>query len=735
METLSGVVERITFYNPDSGYTVLRLQPDSKLPDAARDGTVTVVGIMPELAPGETVRFDGVWVSDPRYGRQFRAEMVQPFVPTTEDGLIAYLSSGIVRGIGPRTAERIVQHFGDQTVEVLTHQPDRLREVLKPALADKLAQAWADNQAARQTLIFLQGCGISSRIAARIYKEYGAETIARVTADPYQLADDVFGIGFIRADAIARKFGVPPEAPGRLRAGLHYTLNRLSNDGHTYAPRPTLIRSALELLEIEAGDGTQARLSAVLDGQIAAGELIQETVVRSAGDRVQAVYLPLYHRAEVGAAYRLRRLAEAPSTLVAAWGRTDWEAFLGELARRGQVALTPQQQAAVKAALTTKISVLTGGPGTGKTTTLQLVIQALESVRRPFKLASPTGRAAKRLSEATGQPASTIHRLLGFSPDGFFLHDEEMPLEADLVVIDEASMLDLLLFDSLLKALRPTTHLLLVGDVDQLPSVGAGSVLRDVIASGLAHVTRLDTIFRQDEHSLIVWNAHRVNQGQMPVLDNRSDDFFFFSADDPRQAANLVVDIVANRLPAKFGIDPVDDVQVIAPMYRGPVGVHALNEALQQALNGSPRRAEKRLGGRVFRAGDKVIQLRNNYEKDVFNGDIGRITGINFDDGELEVLVDGRYVYYDWSEADELTLAYCISTHRSQGGEYPVVVLPLHTQHYMLLQRNLLYTAITRARRMVVVVGMHKAIFLAVQNNRVTERYGLLLERLQGRIP
>jgi exodeoxyribonuclease V alpha subunit len=521
--------------------------------------------------------------------------------------------------------------------------------------------------------------------------------------------------------------GVEFDAPIRIRAGLSFALSRLALDGHVYAPRKLLLDTAAELLKVD----NQTRLAAALDGQISAEELYAETLKDAQGESTQAIYLPVYYHSEIGAAERLRAIIHTPSAMASVWKRTDWEKFLPQLAKQNSVELTDQQQGAVKAALTSKVSVLTGGPGTGKTTTLQMVINALLAEKRTFRLASPTGRAAKRLTEATGQPASTIHRMLGYMPDGGFDYDEDNPLDADMFIVDEASMIDLALFYNLLKAIRPHSHLMLVGDIDQLPSVGAGNVLRDVIDSGLAHVTRLETIFRQSEDSLIVVNAHRVNHGQMPHVQNESRDFFFFREEDPERAAELVVDIVQNRLPTKFGVDPLDEVQVIAPMYRGPVGVNALNDALQVALNGSSRNAEKKLGGRLFRAGDKVMQIKNNYEKEVFNGDIGRISGIDFDDNELEVVIDGRYIYYEFSEIDQLTHAYCISTHRSQGGEYPVVVIPLLTQHYMMLQRNLLYTAITRAKQICVLVGTPKAMHMAVQNNKVRERYSGLLGRLQ----
>lgn len=732
---LVGTVERVTYFNDANGYSVVKIKADQRIRDAeARDGTITVVGTMPELAPGESVQFGGEWINDPKYGKQFRAEVVKPVPPTSLEGIKRYLGSGIVRGIGEATAAKIVDHFGLETIDILNNNPERLGEVkgLKVGLAPKLARAWAENAAQRQTMIFLQQYGISSKLATRIYNHHGAEAIGRVQTDPYTLADEVFGIGFIKADAIARNMGVASDARERLRAGLLYALNQLAQDGNTFAPRPVLIEKACELLKIDPSNS--ARLSALVDALILGGELITDELTVE-GERAKVIYLPIYHNAESGAARRLRELCNTSSSIMADMKGTRWDEYLADLSAGNSVALTPQQQSAVQYALTTKLSILTGGPGTGKTTTLQMVIAALVKERYSFALASPTGRAAKRLQEATGYDAFTIHRLLGYSPSEGFLSDEDHPLEVDFLIVDESSMIDLLLFNSLLKALRPECHLLLVGDVDQLPSVGAGNTLRDVIDSGLAHVTRLDVIFRQGETSHIVVNAHRINHGEAPYMDNRSDDFYFFGAEDAIRTAELVVDIVRTRLPRKFQdlgmeLDVINDVQVIAPMYRGDAGVHALNEALQNALNGEKRLMEQKIGGRTFRVGDKVMQTKNNYEKNVYNGDIGRITGIDDDDNRIEVVIDGLYIDYDYSEVDELIHAYCISTHRSQGSEYPVVVMPLLTQHYMMLQRNLLYTAITRARKMVVLVGDRKAVFMAVGNNKVAKRYSGLQQRL-----
>jgi exodeoxyribonuclease V alpha subunit len=727
MENLKGTIERITYFNPENGYSVVKIKPDGAVAAGARarDGTVAVVGTMPELSVGETVLFGGSWFNDSRYGTQFKVETVTPVEPNTETGIMNYIGSGLVRGIGPRTAEKIVRHFGADTLKVLDRSPERLVEVkgLNKKKAAELAVAWAENYAGRQAMIYLQGYGVSSRMAAKIYKEYGSETIEKVKENPYTLADDVHGIGFIRADDIALKMNVPEDSPQRIAAGLFYALNQLAKEGHVYSPRARLIRKTAELLQIDE----TAPIDPILEQQLKDGKLILESVTRGDGMGNAAVYLPEYYQAEANAAWKLRALVSEPSKLAKKAKKLNLSKISSE------IRLSEQQQQAVMAALTNKVSVLTGGPGTGKTTTLKMVIESLQALDFTFALACPTGRAAKRLGEATGCTAATLHRLLAFSPKtGEFLYNETHHLEVDMVIVDETSMLDLQLFDALLQALPPQCHLMLVGDVDQLPSVGAGNVLRDVIDSGIAPVTRLNFIFRQEAGSYITVNAHRVNQGEIPYTDNQSRDFFFFNEEDPEAAARMVVDVVTNRLPARFQCDPINDVQVIAPMYRGAAGVSALNEALQKALNNSGRNAEKQIGGRIFRVGDKVMQTRNNYDKDVFNGDIGRISAIDFEEQTFEVVFDEqRYVFYEWMEVEELIHAYCISTHRSQGSEYPIVVMPLLTQHYMMLQRNLLYTAITRAKKVVVLVGTRKAMHLAVQNNQVAERYSGLVGRLK----
>lgn len=732
MEDLQGTVERITYFNEENGYSVLKVTPEKHYPRAvARDGTITVVGVMPELGEGETVKFSGDWINDQRYGLQFKAEQVIPIMPTSPKGIVAYLSSGIVKGLGPVTAQKIVDSLGAETLEILDKEPQRIHEVygLKTSLADALIDVWQNNQAMRNAMIYLQGWGISAKLAQRIYAEYGATTRQMIETNPYQLAEDVFLIGFKKADQIAQRMGIAKDDKHRLRSGLHYTLNQLANDGHTYIPYEELIAKACELLEVD--DPTAIGIA--LKGQLAAGKLKEDTIYIDELNSVHAVYLPKFYYAEQDSAKKLRYIADSFSKIINNHRQTKWDKFLKDLTKQNNVKLSEQQQGAVKAALTEKVTVLTGGPGTGKTTTLQMVINALHEGDFKFSLASPTGRAAKRLSEATEEYASTIHRLLGFSAEsGGFEYDETNTLPIDMLIVDEASMIDLQLFHSMLRALQPTTHLMLVGDVDQLPSVGAGNVLNDVIESGVAHVTRLNQIFRQDDQSQIVLNAHRINQGEQPITDNNSSDFYFFNISEPESVAEMIVDIVQNRVPEKWGYDPIRDIQVIAPMYRGVVGVNNLNESLQTALNGSFRVAEVKLFHKLYRVGDKVMQTRNNYEKDVFNGDIGFVDSMDPEDNILTVNIDGRLVEYDFSEADELIHAYCISTHRSQGSEYPVVVMPLLTQHYMMLQRNLLYTAITRAKKLVILVGSRKAVSIAVTNNKVAERYSGLLQRLKG---
>jgi exodeoxyribonuclease V alpha subunit len=744
MDTLTGSVERITYYNSENGYSVIRIQPDQHSgPGGLDNDLVTVVGNMPELSPGEHLRLTGNWKNHPKHGLQFQTETCEQVLPATVAGIRRYLGSGLIKGIGPRLAERIVEQFGDQALEVIENEPQRLLEVpdIGPKRSGSIANAWEEQKQVKDIMLFLHSHEVSTNLAIKIYKQYGDQSLQVVQSDPYRMARDIFGVGFKTADRIARSLGLPYDHPSRIEAGLIYTMNEMIDEGHVYVPRAVLSEVALELLgDIDPGF-IPAALERLREQERLYQDLlpIDETVsanvdesadlgVRETAKQYQqpAIYLMPFYHSEMGVAGRLGEFASAlPSRL------SDLPPAFLPLDPQ----LTDEQGTAIRTAISHPVSVLTGGPGTGKTTALKALIAIIEAANKSYALASPTGRAAKRLSEATGRSASTIHRLLGFSPKAGFKHNPENPLKIDLLVIDEASMLDLILANQLLKALQPGCHLLLVGDVDQLPSVGAGDVLRDVIASGIAPVTRLSFIFRQESGSQIITNAHRINQGQMPVFKGMDEiannDFFLFPAESAEEAASWVQDVVSNRIPNQFGFDPLGQIQVLAPMYRGPAGVNALNERLQAALNPpSLKKMEKLLFGKTFRLGDKVMQTQNDYDKDVFNGDIGRMHAINPMAHTMEIDFDGRRVSYDWTDADQLVLAYTVSVHKAQGSEFPVVVLPLLTAHYMMLQRNLLYTAITRARQLCVLVGNRKAIGIAVNNNRVAQRYSALAWRL-----
>ena len=733
-ETLRGTIRNLTFHDDETGYTVAQFEPDD-------GGAVTVVGVMPLLAAGEEVELLGDWVEHPRYGRQLKVAQVRPVVPTSLAGLERYLGSGLIPGVGPAIAGRIVAHFGVAAAHVLDHAPERLREVagVGAARAEAIAQAWQSQQAARAALIWLRGHGVSPRLAAKIYEAYDAQTVALVQADPYRLERDIPGVGFQTADRIAQALGVPHDAPARVMAGMSYVLEVAGQEGHVYLPFGQLVGRAANLLGVDAGFASE-----MLTQRLQAGDGLVEEFIPAPGaeqEPERAVYRRGFQRAEVGLAECLSRLAQAGGDRLEQFRTLDWR-LLRQVLAEGQagLALTERQAAAVEAAFTRPLTVLTGGPGTGKTVALGAVIRLADASGVNVALACPTGRAAKRLSEATGQLAQTVHRLLEVQPRGglfSFARNEANPLDADLVIVDEASMLDLLLAYSLVRAIRPDTHLVLVGDVDQLPSVGPGNVLRDVIAAiegGLpnAALIRLNAIFRQAAGSYIVDNAHRIVRGQMPVTDDpEATDFFLARTDDPTRAAELIEQLVCERILARFGFGP-DDIQVLSPMHRGEDGVADLNTRLQDALN--PQwgdLGELKVGERVLREGDRVMQTVNDYAKDVFNGDVGRVLAVNPEEKRLSVDFEGNVVSYEAFELNELALAYALTIHKSQGSEFPAVVVPVLNSHHIMLQRNLLYTAITRARRLVVLVGAPKAIAVAVRNDKVLQRYTALAARLR----
>ncbi|MEU6782075.1 ATP-dependent RecD-like DNA helicase [Nonomuraea angiospora] len=725
VSSLDAVLERITYANEETGYTIARVATD-------RSGSelLTVVGPLLGAQVGESLRLLGRWGSHPRYGRQFEVHSYTTVLPATIQGIRRYLGSGLIKGIGPKMAERIVDHFGTDTLEVIEQQPQRLVEVpgLGPKRTKMIAAAWEEQKIIKEVMIFLQGVGVSTSIAVRIFKQYGESSISVVKTRPYQLADDVWGIGFKTADTIAQAVGIPHDSPERVKAGLRYTLSQAADDGHCYLPAPNLAADAVKILEVPAD-----LVTTCLEDLIEAEGAVREPI--PAGDNVvPAVYLPPFHRAENSLASGLLSLLRFGHDRLKTFADVDWERAETWLHGRTGADLAPEQRQAVRLALTEKVAVLTGGPGCGKSFTVRSIVLLARAKRAKVILAAPTGRAAKRLAELTGHEATTVHRLLQLRPGGEATFDRDNPLDADLVVVDEASMLDLLLANKLVKAVAPGAHLLFVGDVDQLPSVGAGEVLKDLLAADDIPRVRLTQIFRQAQESGVVVNAHRVNTGHHPILQGMND-FFLFPCEEAEDIAALTVDVVARRIPRRFGLDPRRDIQVLAPMHRGAAGAGALNTALQEAL--TPAREgmpERRYGGRVFRIGDKITQLRNNYDKGaagVFNGTVGIVTDIRPDEHKLTVVTDeDEAVDYAFDELDELAHAYAVSIHRSQGSEYPAVVVPLATSAWMMLQRNLLYTAITRAKKLVVIVGSRRALAQAVRTKGAGRRHTGLTHRL-----
>ncbi len=727
-ETLEGTLERLVYQNAETQWTVARLRVSRGV---RIESLVTIVGNLLGIKEGAELRLHGGWIIDKKFGEQFQVASYQTMTPSTVAGIEKYLGSGMVPGIGPELARRIVGKFGMRTLEIIAQDPTRLTEVegIGRVRAERIRGEWKTQREVQDVMVFLQGHGISTAFAVRIYKKYGAAALGIVRENPYRLAIDVWGIGFKTADMVARNLGIEKTSAARAEAGLLHVLGELVDDGHMHAPEHEVLADAEKLLEV--GEDI---VRPAIDRLVAAQRLVREEL----GDRGDCLSLHAMWETEVACAQGVARLLATKSVPI----QVDMERALVWFEKDRSIALAAQQREAVIAAVRDKLVVITGGPGVGKTTIVNAIIRILEKKARKIVLAAPTGRAAKRLTETTERPARTIHRLLEFNPQkGGFERSAQNPLDADIVIIDETSMVDVPLFASLLAAVPSHAQLVLVGDVDQLPSVGPGRVLADMITSKRATVVRLTEIFRQAASSQIVVNAHRVNRGELPdlaVAAALGTDFFFIERDEPTEALATIVEVVAERIPRRFGLDPVNDVQVLAPMHRGDVGAQNLNLALQERLNpAQPGLPEVARGARAFRVGDKVIQLRNDYDKEVYNGDVGRIVAIDTggggdDDGrQVGVEIDGRLVSYAITELDQLTHAYALSVHKSQGSEYAAVVVPLVTQHYMLLQRNLLYTAITRGKQLVVLVGSKKALSLAVRNDDTKLRWTWLARRIQ----
>lgn len=717
MDILRGTVDRFVFRNEENGYTVLRL--------VQGELTHTAVGrIMPEML-GQEVELTGTWINHRQYGRQFEFSQVKGVSAMSVAGLEKYLGSGMIKGIGPATARRIVSKFGDRVLEILEKSPERLREVagIGEAKADAIGQAFAERSALRDAMVFLQGHGISPGYAGRIFRQYGEQTETCLRANPYRMADEVHGIGFKTADRLARELGLGDRDSRRIAAGLRFALQVAQEQGHCFLPQEELLARAAELLDIE-----QNPVAEVLAHSVGRRMLIGAW----AGEEFR-IYRPEFWQAEKGVAQRVRALLGAGVS-----GNEVAPLELAQLEEANSIVLAAEQRRAVGSAVENGLSIITGGPGTGKTTLIRILLQLASKRGWRTALAAPTGRASRRMGESAGQEAKTLHRLLEYSvQEGAFLRNQFNPLECDLLVVDEASMVDLHLMHALLLALPDSARLVLVGDVDQLPPVGAGSVFRDLLHSGLVPEVRLQVIYRQAEESAIIDNAHRINRGEFPSLRSKAGDFLFIRAEEPEKAAAILLETVVTRLPRMRKLHPFLDIQVLSPMRRSSTGVDELNVELQARLNPpSSQKPELRLGGRVIRLGDKVMQIRNNYAKMVFNGDVGRVVNISTEDGYLQVSYsdgDGyRRVSYDFSECDEITMAYAISVHKSQGSEYKAVVLPLTTQHFMMLKRNLLYTAVTRARELVVIIGSPKAIAIAVKQMGRDERFSGLTDHLRG---
>ncbi len=708
MDYLSGIVERITYVNEESGYTVAKIRSKGFF------DLVPIVGNMPSINVGATVSLKGQWRMDRKYGKQFAVEHFEEKIPATLAGIEKYLGSGLIKGIGPVNAKRIVKAFKEDTIRVIEEEPDRLLEVdgIGSKRVEMIKKAWQEQKEIKNIMLFLQSHGVSTSFGVKIFKVYGEKSIEIVRENPFRLADDIWGIGFMTADRIAEKLGFDKNSYERCRAGILYVLNQLSNDGHCFATREQLVEETIKILDLE-----RENIEGTLNRMVEDRTLIQ--------DEDAALYLPAFYHSEKGVAKRIVEIASSPSLFQS----RHPDDLIGRIEKKNRIQYDEVQKEAIRTALRSKLMVLTGGPGTGKTFTTLGIISAFKELQARIFLAAPTGRAAKRMTEATGMESKTIHRLLEYKPPEGYMRNQDTPLECDVLIIDETSMVDIILMYNLLKAVPDEAVLILVGDVDQLPSVGAGNVLLDIIDSGRVNVVRLTRIFRQARGSMIITNAHRINEGQFPYLrGGRGRDFFFIEEDDPAGVVEQIRQLCAERLPGYYKVDPVDDIQVLCPMQRGETGAQNLNMVLQEALN--PGFLSVKYGGTTFKVRDKVMQIKNNYDKNVFNGDIGRITAIDPEERNLIISFDGTQVEYDYTELDEVVLSYAVTVHKSQGSEYPIVVAPLTTQHYMMLQKNLFYTCVTRAKRVFVLVGSKRAIGIAVRNSNISKRNTMLARRI-----
>ncbi len=723
MIELCGRLEKITYANDETGYTV------AKVIVHGRKDSVTVVGKLISPVPGETLTMKGEWARHPKFGEQFKVSEFSSATPESPAGIEKYLGSGLVKGIGPVMAERIVKKFGIKTLDIIEKDTGKLS--LVEGIGEKriamIREAWDEQKETRNLMIFLHAYGLGAGYAVKIIRRYGKRAASIMKENPYRLAVDISGIGFITADRIGEKLGFSKNSEERVESGILYLLFTLSEEGHIYYPLPTLIESGAEILGVEREDVKKGIDAAAASGKIVIEEF--EGDVEEPEER-KGVFLSKYHYCETGISKLLKHIVDSQKS----FRNVDSDNAVKWAQNQLSIVLAEKQAKAVRSALAEKTLIITGGPGTGKTTIINVIIRIFQRLGVKILLAAPTGRAAKRMSEATGYGAKTIHRMLEYNPEkGGFQRDENNPLECNVLVVDEASMIDTLLMFGMLKAVPPDAVLILVGDVNQLPSVGPGNVLSDVIGSGLIPVVVLTEIFRQAKESLIVINAHRINGGEMPFWKayETGSDFYFIEQDNPERIVEIIMELAAERIPKRFGFDSIDDIQVITPMHRGLLGASSLNAVLQEALN--PGEALLVRGEKKYKKGDKVMQIRNNYEKDVFNGDIGRIKSIDSEDQKMIVSFDGRHIEYDFHELDDIILSYAVSVHKSQGSEYPAIVMPVHTQHYMLLQRNLIYTALTRGRKLAVMVGTKKALAIAVNNNRTHKRYTYLQNRLKKR--